>query len=278
MTGTKAGSSADEIARRHREKIARLERSAYAWEAGAAGERATGEVLADLQATGWFVMHDLAWPGRQKANIDHLVVGPGGIFVIDTKNWSGSVEVRDGVLRQNGRSREPSVNGVRRAVAAVQRLVPEVPMQPVLSLHGDLAMKERVDGVILCSTSTLREMLESRPTVLGAADVQRIGPVLESALTRRPAPGAATPTRAQRDRPARASARSGPSVGRLVAFLAMVALLVGAMTTGAFTSATRWVSEQITEMVIEDPPAPPVDETKTTKGKRNKTADRLESR
>ena len=175
MTGTKAGATADEIAKRHREKIARLERSAVQWEAGAAGERATGEVLAELQAAGWFVLHDLAWPGRQKANIDHLVVGPGGIFVIDTKNWSGSVEVRDGVLRQNGRSRESAVDGVRRAVAAVQPLVPDVPVQPVLSLHGDLTMQERAGGVILCSTSTLREMLESRPAVLEPADVSASG-------------------------------------------------------------------------------------------------------
>ena len=269
MTGMMAGSSADEIARRHREKIARLERSAVAWEAGAAGERATGDVLAELQAAGWFVLHDLAWPGRQKANIDHLVVGRGGIFVIDTKNWSGAVEVRDGVLRQNGRSRESAVDGVRRAAADVQWLVPEVPMQPVLSLHGDLSLKERAGEVILCSTSTLREMLESRPAVLESAEVQRIGSVLAAALTRRPTP-ATMPMRARRDRPARASARSGPSLGRLAVFLLMVALLAAALATGAFTSAAHWVGDRVTEIVFDDPTGPPTDKPKD--GRHNKTA------
>ena len=186
MTGTKAGKQADEIARRHREKIARLERSAVAWEAGAAGERATGDVFGRSPGSRLVRAARPAWPGRQKANIDHLVVGRGGIFVIDTKNWSGAVEVRDGVLRQNGRSRKSAVDGVRRAAADVQWLVPEVPMQPVLSLHGDLSLKERAGEVILCSTSTLREMLESRPAVLESAEVQRIGSVLAAA----PAPGA----------------------------------------------------------------------------------------
>ena len=273
MTGTKAGATADEIAKRHREKIARLERSAVQWEAGAAGERATGEVLAELQTAGWFVLHDLAWPGRQKANIDHVVVGPGGIFVIDTKNWSGSVEVRDGVLRQNGRSRESAVDGVRRAVAAVQPLVPEVPVQPVLSLHGDLTMQELAGGVIICSTSTLREMLESRPAVLEPADVQRLGSVLESALTRPPT-SVAAPKTVQRHRSARTSARSGPSLGRLVAFVLMVALLYVALATGAFTSATQWVGDHVSEILIGDPTEQPADESDKPKGKRRPTSDR----
>ena len=90
-------------------------------------------------------MHDLAWPGRQKANIDHLVVGPEASSSSTRRTGPGrwrsataccARTVVAGALRER----------VRRAVAAVQRLVPEVPMQPVLSLHGDLAMKERVDG------------------------------------------------------------------------------------------------------------------------------------
>ena len=201
-------------------------------------------MLAELQAAGWFVLHDLAWPGRQKANIDHLVVGPGGIFVIDTKNWSGRVEVRDGVLRQNGRSRESAVDGVRRAAAAVESLVPEVPIQPVLSMHGELTMTERAGEVIICSTSTLREMLQSRPTVLQPVDVQRIGSVLEPALARPPA-SAATLARGQRDRPARKSSRSGPSVGKLGGFVLIVALLAGALATGALTSTAHWVGDHV---------------------------------
>src|SRR6476469_10354007 len=104
-----AGESAREIARRRREKAERLTRVADAYEKGAEGERQTANALAMLPAAGWFVLHDVRWPGKRFANIDHVVIGPGGVFVIDSKAWSGRVEVRHDVLRQNGRSREAAV-------------------------------------------------------------------------------------------------------------------------------------------------------------------------
>lgn len=72
-----AGESADEVARRAREKAERLLRHAAAYEKAAEGERAVQAVLAMLPPE-WTVLHDLHWPGRAKANVDHLVIGPGG--------------------------------------------------------------------------------------------------------------------------------------------------------------------------------------------------------
>ena len=48
-----------------------------AWRRSAAGERRTARLLAPLERQGWAVLHDLAIPGST-ANIDHLVIGPGG--------------------------------------------------------------------------------------------------------------------------------------------------------------------------------------------------------
>jgi Nuclease-related domain len=50
-----------------------------AWRRGAVGERRTARLLAPLERRGWAVLHDLAIPGTQ-ANIDHLVIGPGGVL------------------------------------------------------------------------------------------------------------------------------------------------------------------------------------------------------
>ena len=72
---------------------------------------------------GWQVLHDLHWPGRPFANIDHIVVGPGGVFVIDSKNWLGRIDVRDGVLRQNGYRRTEACDGAAQAAAAVAALL-----------------------------------------------------------------------------------------------------------------------------------------------------------
>ncbi len=90
-----AGESARDRADRAREKAERLARYAEQWEKGAEGETHTAAALERLGA-GWICWHDLKWPGRRLANIDHLAIGPGGIFVIDSKNWSGRIEVKNG--------------------------------------------------------------------------------------------------------------------------------------------------------------------------------------
>jgi hypothetical protein len=74
----------------------------------------------------WTVFHDVHWPGRSKANIDHVVIGPAGVFVIDSKNWSGSITALEGVLRRNGYSRDVAVGGARAAAEAVAGLVPSL--------------------------------------------------------------------------------------------------------------------------------------------------------
>ena len=49
---------------------------------------ATAKALRGLEDEGWIVMHDLP-AGR--GNIDHILVGPGGVFLLDSKRLDGSV-------------------------------------------------------------------------------------------------------------------------------------------------------------------------------------------
>ena len=65
---------------------------AVAWRRGAAGERRTARLLAPLERHGWAILHDLAVPGS-RANLDHLVIGPGGVFVIDSKQYRGRLQL-----------------------------------------------------------------------------------------------------------------------------------------------------------------------------------------
>ncbi len=58
-----------------------------AWRRGAKGEQRTARRLRRL-GRGWTVFHDLAIPGS-RANADHLVIGPPGVFLIDTKCYRG---------------------------------------------------------------------------------------------------------------------------------------------------------------------------------------------
>jgi hypothetical protein len=48
-----------------------------AWRRGAEGERRTARLLGPLARQGWVALHDLAIPSS-RANLDHLVIGPGG--------------------------------------------------------------------------------------------------------------------------------------------------------------------------------------------------------
>ena len=69
-----------------------LARQAEAWAAGAAGERAVARRLGRARRAE--VLSDRAWPGR-RSNLDHVVVAPSGVFVIDTKAYRGRVELID---------------------------------------------------------------------------------------------------------------------------------------------------------------------------------------
>lgn len=56
------------------------------------GEESTAKVLGALEEDGWIVLHDLK-AGR--GNVDHIAVGPGGVFLLDSKRLGGSVTVDD---------------------------------------------------------------------------------------------------------------------------------------------------------------------------------------
>jgi hypothetical protein len=74
---------------------------ARTWQRGAEGERHTARLLDRLTRDGFVVFHDLAVPDSP-ANIDHLVIGPTGVFVIDSKQWTGSVhQGADGLAWHN---------------------------------------------------------------------------------------------------------------------------------------------------------------------------------
>lgn len=174
-----------------RRKLAAAERRQLAWEAGAEGERLTAQVLADLPA-GWVVLHDLHWPGRPLANLDHVVVGPGGVVVIDSKNWSGKVEVRDGTLRQNGYRRSQACEGAAVATAAVAALLEpqhRLRVSAVLCLVGQPTPVAQPRQVHVVGLAELMPFLRSLPIQLAPADVGRIVDHLRRTLS-----GARSPT------------------------------------------------------------------------------------
>ena len=229
-----AGDSARDFARRQREKAARLERSAELWERGAQGEETTGAALDALRGRGWTTFHDVRWPGRQRANIDHIAVGPSGVFVIDSKNWSGDVRVVDDVLHQGSRRREREVAGAAEAALAVTHFLQGLPAIPVLCFVRPEPIEGWARDVLVCSTQNLTATLTAQPAVLGPESIRRVSTILErqlaSALGPTPVPARrrvrATPTPG-RARLARRSGRRGAVVWRLSVGLIGGLILLG---------------------------------------------------
>jgi Nuclease-related domain len=144
---------------------------ALAWRRGATGEQRTARLLSPLERQGWVVLHDLAVPGS-RANLDHLVIGPGGVFVVDSKQYRGRLQLDPSGRLWHGRY---PLTAVLRAVSfeadrAAQVLPdPGVVVLPVVAVHGAQVPWGKVvtQGVPVVSARRLPSMLRTLPAVLG---------------------------------------------------------------------------------------------------------------
>ena len=143
---------------------------AGAWRRGAAGERRTAHLLGHLGRQGWAVLHDLAIPGSQ-ANLDHLVIGPGGVFVIDSKQYRGRLQFDPSGRLWHGRyPLTPVLRAVEfEADQAARVLADRQVVVPIVAVHGAQVPwgKAVVDGVPVVPARRLPSMLRALPAVLG---------------------------------------------------------------------------------------------------------------
>ena len=180
-----AGESARETARRSRERHGRDTAWSRSFDRGADGEERTAAALTGLPAGDWTVVHDVRWPGRQRANLDHVVVGPGGVFVVDSKHWTGRVATGGGELRQNGRRRTKAVEGAVAQADSLRSVVRDLDPRlvvPVLCLVGQGTVQDRVGEVRIATPETLVEVLTSVERVLPDTDRRRLAGRLQREL------------------------------------------------------------------------------------------------
>jgi len=89
---------------------------------GARGEEQAARQLMLLPAP-YTVFHSVSIPGPGRpgvGDLDHVVVGPNGLFLIETKNWSGHFSVRDGRLLVDGKEdKYATLAEVRQATATL---------------------------------------------------------------------------------------------------------------------------------------------------------------
>ena len=161
VDGTAGGSAMQEYERRHDARQERVQaahprigkfllavfddpQSTTAWASGAIGEQRLGDMLAEVAGPTLRVLHDRPVP-RSKANLDHLVVCPSGVVVVDAKRYrharpelrveGGLIRPRQELLIVGGRDRTSLVEGMHKQVALVRQALaddPDVPVRGVL--------------------------------------------------------------------------------------------------------------------------------------------------
>ncbi|WP_229703451.1 nuclease-related domain-containing protein [Streptomyces albiflavescens] len=121
-------------------KVLRRSSEWDSWYAGLEGERRVGRELQRLSADGWKVLHGV--PKSNGGDIDHLLIGPGGVFTINTKSHQGaSVWVGDEMAKVN-RGRPVPYAAASKAEAVYAQGVLErhceiaIPVEPVLVFVG----------------------------------------------------------------------------------------------------------------------------------------------
>lgn len=151
-----------------------LPASTTAWRTGAIGEERTGKLLEPLEAGGFRIIHDRLIRDS-RANIDHIVVGPPGIFVVETKNYESKL---------SRGQKERFAAQAKREAAAVAAVVSPVPVTPLICVHrADLGwFKVRVDGVRIVSPKELIKVLRKAPEQLVPAEVARLADQIDKSL------------------------------------------------------------------------------------------------
>lgn len=154
------------------------------WYLGAKGEIVVGSFLAKLPPD-WTVFH--AVPAESaRSEIDHLVIGPGGIFTITTKNHAVDIRVGRNTLQVDSQPVSYLQNAeseAERVTSLVRERMPLVaPVQPVLVFVDPrlLTIEQKPEQVKVLDAMDLCPWLIRLHPVLTAGEVQEVADLLDS--------------------------------------------------------------------------------------------------
>ncbi|WP_232384297.1 nuclease-related domain-containing protein [Actinomadura violacea] len=174
----------------------RRDSSIAAWQKSSAAERRTEKQLRSLQRNGYLVLHARAVPrddeGVSDGRIDHLVIGPSGVYAIDSEKWDKRLPVRTLSHRKlfhGPFNKKERLDEARWEADQASRIIGgqvgfEVPVQPSVAIYGpSIPWKVmRVRDVDVYAGNRARSYLRRRPKILTDTDVQRIFQAAEKAL------------------------------------------------------------------------------------------------
>jgi Nuclease-related domain len=139
---------------------------------GATGEEHVGALLEELSQVGWHVMHDVS---LGHGNVDHILIGPAGVFTVETKSHPGPVRVS----RVHGRMLSQA-QAQRNAIEQVTGVSVE-PLIVFSRAWVDRPLARR-KGVRLLPARMLLGYLTRRGQTLSADQIDEVDELLDEAL------------------------------------------------------------------------------------------------
>jgi hypothetical protein len=123
---------------------------------GATGEEQVGGLLEGLAGDGWHVIHDAS---LGHGNVDHILIGPAGVFTVETKSHPGPVKV----ARVHG----ATLSQAQAQRKAIERVTGET-VEPLIVFSRAWVDKPlaRRKGVRVTTARMLAGYLERRPETL----------------------------------------------------------------------------------------------------------------
>ena len=153
---------------------------------GAKAEQAVAEALQELPDD-YYVFHDLEFPGF---NIDHVVLGPNGIFLVETKSQKGNITQNNDALLTNGRKFFKDFLKLCWSQAYSLRdhlgkdRLGELSIKPILCFaRGFVEIRGPVRGVAVLNVGYLRPYILSQRGSFPAQARDQIIPLLAAALS-----------------------------------------------------------------------------------------------
>jgi len=150
---------------------------------GARGEEKVAGILQTLPGS-YHVFNDFVACGK---HVDHVVVGPAGVFAVETKFWRGTVTIEDGHVLLDGQlpSRSPLAQVVREAALVRSQLAAagwSGAVTPVLAFASDSfsAHRAELQGAVILNSDELRSSFDTPRVVIAPAELDRLVSLMEN--------------------------------------------------------------------------------------------------
>ncbi|WP_219464163.1 nuclease-related domain-containing protein [Nonomuraea rhizosphaerae] len=173
---------------------ARSNSTVPAWRRASIAERRTEAQLRQLERRGYRTLHARAIPNSE-AQIDHLVVGPTGVYAVDSEKWDKRLPVRVQMgkkLFHGPFDKKPRLTEAKWEASQASELISaaygkEISVVPSLAIYGPAVPWKimTIRGVDVYEGARARKWITKREKALTPAEVERLYEIAAQVLPAR---------------------------------------------------------------------------------------------